>query len=166
MQKNASKDTKYSRNTTTWKIGHHAKAVAHAKGFNIHAHVLGFNIQLNLDALLTLHVENQHAATHFKRDTFSLYEYDLIFGSSVEEAVKRVSKWAAAYYTHPALYYKLPSTNAVTLTKISVPKPSVLQVLTRNEEASMRSCAKNHGKSVRQRNVRQDNTKDRAGTLL
>lgn len=128
--------------------------------------VLGFNIQLNLDALLTLHVENQHAVTHFKRDTFSLYEYDLIFGSSVEEAVKRVSKWAAAYYTHPALYYKLPSTSAVTLPKVSIPKPSVLQVLTKNEEASMRSCAKKHGKSVRQRNVRQDNTMDRAGTLL
>ena len=73
--------------------------------------------------------------------------------------------WAAAYYTHLALYYKLPSTSAVTLPKISIPKPAVLQVLTRNEEASMRSWAKKHGKSVRQRNVRQDNTKDRAGTL-
>ena len=29
----------------------------------------------------------------------------------------------------------------------------------------MRAWAKMHGKSVRQRNVRQDNTKDRAGTL-
>ena len=29
----------------------------------------------------------------------------------------------------------------------------------------MRSWAKKHGKSVRQRNIRQDNTKDRAGTL-
>ena len=75
------------------------------------------------------------------------------------------SKWAAAYYTHPASYYKLPSTSAVTLPKISIPKPSVLQVLTRNEEALMRSWAKKHGKSVRQRNVRQNNTKDRAGTL-
>ena len=54
--------------------------------------------------------------------------------SSVEEAVKRVSKWAAADYTHPASYYKLPSTSAVTLPKISIPKPAVLQVLTRNEE--------------------------------
>ena len=44
-------------------------------------------------------------------------------------------------------------------------EPAVLQVLTRNEEALMRSWAKKHGKSVRQRNVRQDNTKDRAGTL-
>ena len=40
----------------------------------------GFNIQLNLEALLTLHVENQHAVTHFKRDTLSLCEYALIFG--------------------------------------------------------------------------------------
>ena len=125
----------------------------------------GFNIQLNLEALITLHIENQHAGTHFKRDTCSLYEYALTFGSSLEEAVKRVSKWAAAYYTHPASYYKLPSTSAVTLPKISIPKPAVLQVLTRDEEALMGWWAKKHGKSVRQRNVRQDNTKNRAGTL-
>ena len=37
--------------------------------------------------------------------------------------MKGVSKWAAAYYTHPASYYKLPSTSAMTLPKISVPKP-------------------------------------------
>ena len=79
--------------------------------------------------------------------------------------MKRVSKWAAAYYTNPASYYKLPSASAVTLPKISIPKPAVLQVLTRNEEALMRSRTKKHGKSVRQRNVRQDNTKDRDGTL-
>mgnify|MGYP007058637916 FL=1 len=125
----------------------------------------GFNIQLNLEALLTLHIENQHARTHFKLDTCSLYEYALTFGSSLEEAVKRVSKWAAAYYTHTASYYKLPSTSAVTLPKISIPKPAVLQVLTRDEEALMGWWAKKHGKSVRQRNVRQDNTKNRAGTL-
>lgn len=124
----------------------------------------GFNLQLNLEALLTLHVENQHAVTHFKRDTFSLYEYALIFGSSIEEAVKRVSKWAAAYYTHPGSYYKLPTTGAVSLPKINIPKPAASQV-TRNEEAQMRAWAKRHGKSVRQKNVRQDNTKDRAGTL-
>ena len=60
--------------------------------------------------------------------------------------MKRVSNWAAAYYTHPASYYKLPSTSVVTLPKISIPKPAVL---TRNEEALMRSWAKKHDKSVR-----------------
>ena len=46
--------------------------------------------------------------------------------------MKRVSKWAAAYYTNPASYYKLPSASAVTLPKISILKPAVLQVLTTN----------------------------------
>ena len=31
LQKTASKNTKYSRNETILKIGHHAKAIAHAK---------------------------------------------------------------------------------------------------------------------------------------
>ena len=43
--------------------------------------------------------------------------------------MKHVSKWTAAYFTHPASYYKLPSTSAVTAPKMSVPKPAVLQVL-------------------------------------
>ena len=62
--------------------------------------------------------------------------------------MNRVSKWAAAYYTHPASYYKLPSTSAMTLPKISILKPAVLQVLTRNEEALKRSWAKKHGKET------------------
>ncbi len=32
----------------------------------------GFNVQLNLEALLTLHVENLHAITH-SRETHSVY---------------------------------------------------------------------------------------------
>ena len=124
----------------------------------------GYKMRLNMESLLTLHVENQHAVTHFKRDTFTLYEYAVMFGTSVEEAVKRVSKWAAAYYTHPNSYYKLPTSHAVSLPRIKIPKPTS-QEITRNEQAEMRAWAKMHGKSVRQRNVRQDNTMDRAGTL-
>ena len=87
-----------------------------------------------------------------------------MFGTSVEEAVKRVSKWAAAYYTHPDSYYKLPTSHAASLPRIKIPKPTS-QEITRNEEAEMKTRAKMHGKSVRQRNVRQGNTMDRAGTL-
>jgi len=61
----------------------------------------GYKMRLNMESLLTLHVENQYAVTHFKRDTFTLCEYAVMFGTSVEEAAKKVSKWAAAYYTHP-----------------------------------------------------------------
>ena len=84
--------------------------------------------------------------------------------TSVEEAVKRVSKWAAACYTHANSYYKLPATHAVSLELIKIPKPTS-QEITRNEQAQMRAWAKMHGKSVGQRNVRQDNRMDRAGTL-
>ncbi len=125
----------------------------------------GCKINLNMESLLTLDVENQHAVTHFKADTFTLYEYAIIFGSSIEEVVKRVTtKWAAAYYTHPNSYYKLPTSHAVSLLSMKIAKPT-LQTVTRNEEAEMCHWAKMHGKCVRQRTVRQDNTKDGAGTL-
>ena len=58
--------------------------------------------------------------------------------TSVEEAVKRVSKWAAAYYTHPNSYYKLPTLHVVSLPHIKFPKPTS-QKITRNEEAEMRA---------------------------
>ena len=53
---------------------------------------------------------------------------------------------------------------AVLLQLIRIPKPTS-QEITRNERAQMRAWAKMHGKSVRQGNVRQDNTMNRAGTL-
>ena len=48
-------------------------------------------MNLNLESLLTLNVDNQHAVTHFKKETFTLYEYAKMFGSSVKEGVKRVT---------------------------------------------------------------------------
>ena len=117
-----------------------------------------------MESLLTPHVENQHSVTNFKRETFILYEYAIIFGSSVEEAVKWVSKWAVAYYTHPNSYYKLPTSNAVSSPRTKIAKPTS-QEISRNEQAEMRAWAKMRGKSVRQQHVRQDNTMDMAGTL-
>jgi len=90
------------------------------------------------------------------------------FGTSVEEAVKRVSKWAAAFYTPPNSFHKLPTSHVVytvPLPHLKISEPTS-QEITRNEQAEMRNWAKNHGKSVRQRNVKQDNTMDRADTLL
>ena len=44
---------------------------------------LGFEVNLNLESLLTLNVENQRAVTHFKKETFSTKTHRF-FGSSVE----------------------------------------------------------------------------------
>ena len=99
----------------------------------------GFEVNLNLESLLTLNVENQHAVTHFKKETFTLYEYAQIFGSSVEEGVKRVTPWSAHYYTHPSSNAE-PSA-AGQLVSVEIPKP-VGERLSRNEEAEMRLWAK------------------------
>ena len=47
---------------------------------------------------------------------------------------------------------------------IKIPNPTS-QKITSDKEAEMRAWAKIHGKCVRLRNVRQDNTMDTAGTL-
>ena len=124
----------------------------------------GFEVNLNLESLLTLNVENQHAVTHFKKETFTLYEYAQIFGSSVEEGAKRVTPWSAHFYAHPSSYVLAEPSAAGQLVSVEIPKP-VGERLSRNEEAEMRMWAKRFGKCVRQRIVRQDNTMDRAGTL-
>jgi len=46
------------------------------------------------------------------------------FGTSVEEAVKRVSKWAAALYTPPNSFRKLPASHVV----YTVPLPKNFKV--------------------------------------
>ena len=123
----------------------------------------GFKLNLNLESLLTMNVENQHAVTHFKKKTFTLYEYAQIFGSSIE-GVKRVTPWSAHYFTHRNSYYLSETSDAGQLVRAEIPKP-VGQQMSRNDEAEMRFWAKRYGKCVRQRSVRQDNIMDRAGTL-
>ena len=53
-----------------------------------------------LETLLTTQVENLHAVSHFKHETFTVLQYALDFGTIVKESLKRTSRWAAKYYTH------------------------------------------------------------------
>ena len=50
------------------------------------------------------------------------------------------------------------------MVSVEIPK-LVAEILSKNEEAKIRLWAKRFGKCIRQRDVRQDNTMDRAGTL-
>ena len=49
-------------------------------------------VRLNMEALLTFHVENKYTVTHFKRRTFTVQECAMKFGTPVNEAVKSVFK--------------------------------------------------------------------------
>ena len=71
---------------------------------------------------------------------------------------------SANYYTHPSSYYLAEPSASGQLVIVEIPKP-VGERLSRNEEAEMGLWVKRFGMCVRQRNVRQDNTMDRAGTL-
>ena len=82
-----------------------------------------------------------------------------MFGTSVEESMKMISKWAAAYYKHLNSYYQQPTTHAISLPRIKIAKPT-LREMTRNEKGEVKTWGKMHGKSIRQRNRRQDYTMD------
>ena len=69
-----------------------------------------FKYKVVFKALLTTQVENLHAVSHFKNETFSTLQYAMDFGTIAKESLKQVSKWAAKYFTHPASYYPVPQT--------------------------------------------------------
>ena len=51
---------------------------------------------IDLVELLTEQVENLHAVSHFKHETFSALNYSQDFGTIVKESLKRITKWAAS----------------------------------------------------------------------
>ena len=59
-----------------------------------------FEDDLLLITLLATEVENVHAVSHFKYETFTVLTYAQDFGTICKESLKRTSRWAAKYYTH------------------------------------------------------------------
>ena len=68
----------------------------------------------NLHSCLTVQVESMHATHHFKQPSaVHMLEYARSFGNTVKESLKRTTKWAAHYFTHPASYYPIPENNNI-----------------------------------------------------
>ena len=67
-------------------------------------------------------MENLHAVSHFKHETFTVLQYAQDFGTFVKESVKRTSRWAAKYYTHDRSYYPVPQ-SATPLSAIAMMAP-------------------------------------------
>ena len=64
---------------------------------------------IELSTLLTTAVENLHAVSHFKHETFTALQYSQDFGLITKESWKRVTKWAAKYLTHEKILLSGPS---------------------------------------------------------
>ena len=113
--------------------------------------------------LLTTAVENLHAVSHFKHVTFTVLQYARDFASIMKESLKRSTKWAAKYYTHPKSYYPVPETN-MPLCDITGLKKMEQRAMAKDDEEVMRGWAEPF-RPLRQRTVRDETTKDKAGTL-
>ena len=118
---------------------------------------------VELLTLLTTQVENLHAVSHFKHETFSALNYSQDFGTIVKESLKRITKWAAKYFTHDRSYYPLPDTS-MPLSALSTMALPAVQRVTKEDEAVMKEWMENY-RPVRQQTVRSETTKDKAGAL-
>ena len=121
------------------------------------------NYELDISTLLSTVVENLHAVSHFKSDTFSYLKYAMDFGSIVKGSLKRTTSWSAKYFTHSRSYYLVPVnhmkfSDAIYMT----PLPSI--AMSKEDQQLMRDWLEPY-RPVRQRTVRSETTKDKAGAL-
>ena len=119
---------------------------------------------MSTKSLTTLDIEGFHALSHMKHGLPNTLEHARDFGRIIQESIKHTTKWSVSYYTHPSSYYPITN-NAIKLEDIPIiPKPEKV-ITTPQELEQLRRWAEQHGKSVKQRSVRQDNCKFRSGTL-
>lgn len=119
---------------------------------------VSYTDNINLETLLTTIVENLHAVSHFKDETFSVLQYALDFGTIVKESMQR---WSAKYYTHEKSYYPVPQSSPLSAVSIMTP---LLKTISKASEEAMREWAEKY-RPVRQRTLRSETTKDKAGAL-
>ena len=66
---------------------------------------------VDLRTLLTTIVQNLHAVSHFKNETFTALQYARDFGSITKEPLKRTTKWSAKCFTHDKSLYPVPTSS-------------------------------------------------------
>ena len=115
-------------------------------------------------SLLTTVVENLHAVSHLKHQTFSVLEYARDFSTIILESIKNISSWSVKYFTNPNSYYPIPDSNMKLKEVINLKFEGKARKLSKDEETEMINWTEQY-RPVRQRSVRDETTKDKAGTL-
>ena len=111
MQKTAPKNTKYSRNETILKIGHHAKAIAFAKSS---LWVKNYNSKKHVKIHSTNHLELFCAKNRSKNTKYSRNETILKIGHHAKAiAFAKSSLWVKNYNSKK--HVKIHSTNHLEL---------------------------------------------------
>ena len=119
---------------------------------------------VDLTSLMTTLVENLHATSHMRHETFDCLDYARDFGRIMKESLKRVCLWSAKYFTHHGSYYPVPDTNMRLTDESVMSAVPCTATLSKEQEQVMREWLELY-KPVRQRTVRGETTKDKCGTL-
>ncbi|CAC5360409.1 unnamed protein product [Mytilus coruscus] len=114
--------------------------------------------------LLTSIVENLHAVSHLRHQTFSMLEYARDFSTIIRESLKRVSVWSVKYFTHPNSYYPVPNSNMPLSDVFDIKFDLEIKKVSKTDVVAMKSWIENY-RPIRQRSVRDETTKDKAGTF-
>ena len=117
---------------------------------------------IDWQTLLATQVENLHAVSHFKHETFSVIQYAIDFGTISKESLKRITKWGAKYYTHPSSY--TVTQTGMSFKEVQFMTPLPCEGLSKEDEEITKEWLENY-RPVRQRTVRSETTKDKAGAL-
>ena len=119
---------------------------------------------VDLRTLLTTIVEDLHAVSHFKNETFTALQYGRDFGTIAKESLKRTTKWSAKYFTHDKSFYPVP-TSSMELADVEVMKPPTAAIrIDPPIEVAMKELVADY-RPVRQRTLRSETTKDKTGAL-
>ena len=110
--------------------------------------------------------ESGEPRSSFPFQTSNVYAVTLRqdLGTTALEPAKRMTQWSSFYFTHSTSYYPVPSTQ-IHLQVFPRITQQNLPVMSSADQDLMRNWANTHGKCVRQRTVRQETTKYKAGTL-
>ena len=119
---------------------------------------------VDLRTLLTTIAKNVHTVSHFKNETFTALCYARDFGTIAKESLKRTTKFSAKYFTHDKSFYPVPI-SSMELADVEVMKPPKAAIrIDPPIEAAMKELVDNYH-PVRQKTVRSEITKDKAGAL-
>ncbi|PFX13554.1 Fibrillin-1 [Stylophora pistillata] len=118
---------------------------------------------IELSTLLTTVVENPHAVSYCKHETFTALQYSEDLGLITKESLKRVTKWAAKYFTHEISYYPVPQTST-EFANVNFVRHLPSEEMDPEVERAMKVFLEKY-RPRRERIAREETNKDRAGAL-
>ena len=121
--------------------------------------------QLRLASLLTLVVEHLFSKMRSRNPTPTVLEYAQLFGPTMKESVKQLTKCGFHYYTASSSFYELPDGGSLQFTEVPVIPQLPSKTMSVAEQKVLRDWRDNYGQPVVQVTVRNQTTKDNVGTL-